>query len=42
MRGCGNRRQAVIFNAIGILNIDAKLIESQHGDTSNLATRLLR
>lgn len=37
MRGCGNRRQAVIFNDIGSLNIDTKLIESQNGDTNNLA-----
>ncbi len=42
MRGCGNRRQAVIFNDIVSLNIDAKLIESQNGDTTNLPTRLLR
>jgi hypothetical protein len=37
MRGCGNRRQAVIFNDIGSVNIDAKLIESQNGDITNLA-----
>lgn len=37
MRGCGNRKQAVIFNAIGSLNINAKLIESQNGDITNLA-----
>jgi len=37
MRGCGNRRQAVNFNDFGSIDIDAKLIESQNGDITNLA-----
>ncbi len=37
MRGCGNRRQAVAFNHIGSLKIDAKLIERQEGDITHLA-----